>query len=139
MKLVKINNEKVKPIPLEKDDRPIKGFEVSPDPYYNMFLLAPTFSGKTCALFHILKKIVGKNTNIAAFVATQNMDDSWKYIVKHFNKKGITIAIHDTIEEKGIDNLDELINYYKDERENQSSDQDDEYEPKYIKVDKKKS
>ncbi len=50
----KINKEKVKPIPIEVDTRPIKGKNLSPDPYMNMFLLAPTNSGKTCCLFHIL-------------------------------------------------------------------------------------
>lgn len=119
----KINKEKVKPIPIEMDTRPVKGKHLSPDPYMNMFLLAPTNSGKTCCLFHILKKIVGPKTNIIAFVSTQNMDESWDHIEKYFDKQKIPIIIHDEIEEDGVNHLDELIDYWKANRKIKTEEQ----------------
>lgn len=121
----KINNEKVMPIPIEIDTRKVKGNHLSPDPYMNIFLLAPTNSGKTCCLFHILKKIIGPKTNIIAFVSTQNMDDSWNHIEKYFDKQNIPIVIHDEIEEDGVNHLDELIEYWKSNRIRKNKESED--------------
>lgn len=121
----KINKEKVKPIPILVDSRPVKGGNLSPDPYMNVFLLAPTNSGKTCCLFHILKKIIGPKTNIIAFVSTQNMDESWNHIENYFEKEKIPIIIHDEIEENGVNHLDELIEYWKASRKKKNEEKEE--------------
>jgi len=56
IRIKKINNEKVKAIPIEtvSPDK-IKGSAIFPDLYCNIFLVARKKSGKTSTIFKILK------------------------------------------------------------------------------------
>ena len=55
--LKQINNQYVKAIPIpDEDTRPIKGYDICEEVYANIFLCARKKSGKTSALFKILKE-----------------------------------------------------------------------------------
>ena len=68
--LKQINNQRVKPIPIpsDLDKRPIKGYDICPEIYSNIFLTAKKKSGKTSALFKIMKECCDKKTIIIVFV-----------------------------------------------------------------------
>ena len=48
-----INDEIIKPLPVEIDTRPVKGESICKEPYANIFLCAKKKSGKTLAIAHI--------------------------------------------------------------------------------------
>ena len=73
--LKQINNQYVKAIPLpEIDPRPVKGYDICQEFYANIFLCAKKKSGKTSALFKILKECATKKTIIIIFCSTVNKD-----------------------------------------------------------------
>ena len=70
--LKQINKHRVKPIPIpsDLDKRPIKGYDICPEIYSNIFLTAKKKSGKTSALFKIMKECCDKKTIIVVFCST---------------------------------------------------------------------
>ena len=69
--LKKINKQTVKAIPIPNEDtRPIKGFEICEEVYANIFLCAKKKSGKTSAIFKIIKECSNKDTIIIIFCST---------------------------------------------------------------------
>ena len=80
--LKQINNQYVKAIPLpEIDPRPVKGYDICQEIYANIFLCAKKKSGKTSALFKILKECATKKTVIIIFCRTVYKDPNWfKYV-----------------------------------------------------------
>jgi len=75
MNLKRINNKKVKAIPIpDEDKRPIKGFDICEEVYANIFLCARKKSGKTSAVFKIMKECSTKHTIIIIFCSTVHKD-----------------------------------------------------------------
>src|ERR1700679_1718375 len=105
IKLQTINDLVVKPIPIIKDPRPIKGANVCADCYSNIFLVAPTSRGKTTLTFKLLKECAGKNTKIIAFVSSIWNDENWVEIRRYFEHKGIWFEPHLSFKEDGHDLL----------------------------------
>lgn len=126
----KINNEIVKAVPIELDTRPVKGHEVDAgdDPYSNILMVASTASGKTTALFHLLKKIVGKATILIFFVSTIYNDKTWIEIVKHFEKKGNPVVTFMGIKEDGHNHLRDLIEDLQSQAEAKLHEQEEDNE-----------
>jgi hypothetical protein len=107
----RINNVKVKKVKLDSDDdtRPVRGADLFPEVYANVFLCARKKSGKTCTIAKIIKECAGKRTKIIAFVSTIDKDATWKAIRKSCKDKGIDFEAHTSLKEDGIDLLDELV------------------------------
>ncbi len=117
LRLKRINNERVKriPIPSALDTRPVRGGSICAEVYSNIFLCAKKKSGKTSAIFTIMKKCCDKMTKIIIFCSTAYKDENWIEIRKYFEKKGNDITIHTGIHEDGEDQLANLINELGDE------------------------
>lgn len=124
IRLQVINNERVTRIPIEVDDRLVKGHEIYPELYYNTFCVAPTWSGKTTALFKLLKSCVGKKTTVIVFCASLYNDDNWIFIRKYFEKKGIGFEAHTGIVEDGVNVLDELVTGLQQEAKERDEEED---------------
>ena len=106
-----INKIEVKKIKNENlDTRPIKGKDICNTCYSNMFLVAPTCSGKTTVIFEMLKRCAGKKTKIIAFVSTIYNDQNWNSIRIYFKKKKISFTSYTSI----FENQD-LLQTYVDE------------------------
>ena len=67
----KVNNCKVRAIPKEggEDKRPIKGYEMCPCLYANIYLVAKKNSGKTTVIWNIIDRCAGRDTIIFAWLA----------------------------------------------------------------------
>ena len=114
-----INDKVVKAIPIpDEDKRPIKGFDICEEVYANIFLCAKKKSGKTSALFKIMKECAIKKTVIIVFCSTCYKDKNWIQIRKHFEKKGMDIRVFSSIFEDGEDQLTELIEMKKQKKRN---------------------
>jgi len=68
--LHRINREVVKAVALidKQDTRPVKGSALFRLAYANIFLCARKNSGKTSAIYKIIKECSGRNTTVIAFV-----------------------------------------------------------------------
>ena len=102
--LKQINNQLVRPIPIPNEDkRPIKGYDICKEIYSNIFICAKKKSGKTSALFKILKECSNKHTVIVVFCSTLYKDSTWVEICKFFQKKGYDLRLFTSIRRRSID------------------------------------
>ncbi len=84
-KVKQINKETVEPvkfIDVQTDKRPVKGANIFPEVYCNIFCCARKKSGKTCAIAKIIDACSTSETRIIAFVSTLHRDASWRAIEK---------------------------------------------------------
>ena len=110
MILKQINNQYVKAIPIpDEDTRPIKGKDLVEEVYANIALIAKKNSGKTSALFKIMKECSVSKTIIVIFCSTVYKDKNWIQIRKYFEKKGMDVRVYTSIFEDGEDQLSNLI------------------------------
>lgn len=124
-KKVKVNDFEVKPIPVPKiNPNRIKGYELFLEAYCNIFLCAKKKSGKTSALFSILKKCAGENTKILIFASTVFKDANYKEILKYFKKNGNTIIPKTHFIDEDNNELDNLISTLQEEDQEESSDEE---------------
>jgi len=129
--LKQINNQIVKAIPIPDEDlRPIKGYDICEEVYANIFLCARKKSGKTSALFKILKECAGKKTNIIVFCSTCYKDKNWIQIRKYFEKKGMDLQVFTSIYEDGTDQLSALVEDLKQEAKEQEEEENERKEGK---------
>ena len=74
-----------------------------------MFLCARKKSGKTSALFKIMKECSARKTVLVIFCSTVYKDKNWIQIRKYFENKGMDIQVYTSIYEDGEDQLSNLI------------------------------
>jgi len=112
----RINNEIVRAIPpLVLDSRPIRGEELFAELTCNIFFLAKKKSGKTSAVFKVMKRCAGPNTNVIVFCGTLYKDANWKQIRNYFEKKGNPVIGYESFVENGVNHLQDLIDHMKTE------------------------
>jgi hypothetical protein len=119
----KINNEVVKAVPLlqEKDTRPVRGAALFPELCSNIFLCARKQSGKTSAIYKIVKRCAGPKTKIMVFCSTIHKDSSWETIKAWALHKGIAFIGHTSlIDDEGTNTLKELIKSLQDDDDESS-------------------
>lgn len=105
-----INNEKVKPIKLPKvDNDSIKGYNIIPDLYCNIFLCAKKRSGKTNVIFKILKDCTNKLTKVIIFASTIHKDANYGEIIKWMNRKKMDYELHTSVFEDGKNILSKIL------------------------------
>ena len=107
----KINNVKCQMIPSdrEEDKRPIKGYEMIPNLYANIFLCAKKNKGKTTVIWNIINRCAGRDTAIVAFVSTLNNDTSWIKIREKCEERGLPFIGFTGIMSPDGDQLEALI------------------------------
>lgn len=137
-----INDKKVRPIPVKKVEiDKIKGYDLFPEIYSNIFLCAKKKSGKTSVINKILKECIDKETRLFVFCATHNKDQSYLAIKKMLKKKEIRNAFFDSIiDEDGVNNLELIIEELKKEvpegsENEESSEEESEIEEKVCMFD----
>lgn len=121
---VKINDVQVKKVPLltKEDDRPVKGSDLFEEIYSNIFLCAKKKSGKTSTTYKMIKECCGRDTKIIAFVSTLYKDANWKTIRKYCEMKKIDFEGHTSINEDGVDMLDELVQRLQEEAQDEEEE-----------------
>ena len=130
VKLRQINKQFVSAISIPNEDtRPVKGFDICEEPYANIFLCARKKSGKTSAVFKIIKECSDRKTIIVIFCSTAYKDKNWIQMRKYFIKKGMDVRVYTSIYEDGEDQLanliDDLKQTAKDEGDSDSDSDED--------------
>lgn len=110
-----INNFKVKPLDLPKDNRLVKGKFMFAKPYCTVYLVGKKNSGKTVTLFNIMCNRIETNTTVVIFSSTLYCDDTWIAIRKWLHDKGIPTMLHTSLIEDGVNALEELYMQLEDE------------------------
>lgn len=129
--LKQINTKYVRAIPLPHEDaRPIKGFDICEEAYANIFLCAKKKSGKTSALFKIMKECVVRRTIIYIFCSTAYKDKNWIQIRKYFKDKGMELHVFTSIFEDGQDQLETLVENLMQEAKEREEAEEKEKEKK---------
>ena len=110
LKLMKINEQKVNPIktpafPPEK----IKGYDLFPELYCNIYCCAKKKSGKTSVIFKIIKQCTDKDTEIYIFCSTHNKDNNWIEIKKWMEDQERNSHFYTSLVEDGVNMLELVI------------------------------
>lgn len=109
-KIEKINDEVVKPIKTTKiEPSKIKGYELFPEIYSNIFLCAKKKSGKTSVINKIIKDCTDQDTSIYVFCSTHNKDENWIQIKKWLAEKQMNAHFFLSLEEDNINLLNLII------------------------------
>lgn len=131
----KINSHVVKPlINRNTESKDVRGYELIPELYANIFVCAKKKSGKSNLIWDILKKGVGPKTKIIIFSATLHRDPTYKHIVSHFEKKGNVIISYTSIIEDKQDNLANILDELGDDVSDDEDAKDDEEEPERLPI-----
>ena len=108
LKLKRVSDVVIKPFRNDKvSTKDIKGGDVF-SLYSNIFLCAKKNSGKTSAIYNILKLCANAKTNIIIFASTVNKDSTWIKIVKRFERTN-NVVTYTSLFEDGINRLEEFI------------------------------
>ena len=123
---VKINDVMVKKVPLlrTEDKREIRGSDLFGEIYANVFLCAKKKSGKTSTIYKIIKECTGRDTKIIAFVSTLYKDSTWETIRKYCKLKKIDFEGHTSINEDGVDMINELVEKLQDDAKDEDEDRE---------------
>ncbi len=112
--VTRINKEDVTPvhfIDVKEDKRSVRGHDIFPEIYANIFFCARKKSGKSCAIAHIIDKCSTTETRIVAFVSTLHRDPKWRAIEDMCKKKKIDFTGYTSIKDDGSkeDILDSIV------------------------------
>ena len=128
IRLEQINDVVVKPIATatNTDKRPVRGYELIPEPFASIFLCAKKKSGKTNVVYKILKNCIGKNTIVIVFASTFNKDENWIEIKKWMKKNNINFTGHTSMfdDNTGADQLVELVKFLSEEAQRKEEERD---------------
>ena len=136
IKLHKINNEVVKPIPLEPIDKnKIKGCNILDELYGNIAIIAKKKSGKTSTIFKILKSCSSKYSNVIIFCSTIYKDKNWGKIVKYLQDHNIPVFTYTSMFENGVNQVEELTQQLEMENKPKDKKEKEEIKTKFIQCD----
>jgi hypothetical protein len=106
-----LNKVKVKPLIVNNQDvSMIKGNDLFPSTYYNLFICSKKKSGKTSLINTILQKCTDKRTMFFIFCSTVHVDASWKAIVEYLKNRGNTVNTYTEIMDGKVNILNEIVN-----------------------------
>jgi len=91
--------------------------------YSNCCLVSKKRSGKTNMIYHIMRNIVGQNTDIYIFCSTARRDKTWIQMIEELKKKGNNVVVYDGLYDTvmngkrrtTVNNLKQLMDTFKEE------------------------
>ncbi len=112
--VTRINKEDVQPVAFINDvvdKRPVKGRDIFPEIYANIFLCARKKSGKSCVIYHTIKNCATTETRVIAFVSSLKRDKTWPAIEELCNQMKVRFTSFTSIydAETKEDILDSIV------------------------------
>jgi len=106
-----LNKIHVKPLTItNQDTSPIKGSELFPSLYFNLFICSKKRSGKTSLINTIIQKCTDKRTLFFIFCPTINVDSSWKAMIQYLENRGNVVKSYSDILDGKVNILNEIVN-----------------------------
>jgi hypothetical protein len=106
----KLNCINVKPLVVQQTDTSkIKGADLFPSLYSNLFICSKKKSGKTSLINTILQKCTDKKTIFFIFCATVNVDSTWKLIIEQLEDRGNIVNKYSELVDGKINILNEIV------------------------------
>ena len=103
------NIRKIKPIKIQGGSKlPVKGHELVSDLYARIFCCAPSNSGKSTVINHLVKNTIDERTTVVIFSSTVEIDPIYQNIVKFCNRKKIPIITFNHIIQDGVNMLEKF-------------------------------
>jgi len=117
----RINNKVVKVCPRLRnvDDRPVKGADIFPEIYCNVFLCARKKSGKSTVVYNIVKNCASPDTTVIVFASTVNKDETYYTIRKYCEAKHIPFIGYASLKDDGVNRIEALVKTLEAEAEEQ--------------------
>jgi hypothetical protein len=114
IRVKRINKENVQPVAFindVEDKRPVKGRDIFPEIYANIFLCARKKSGKSCVIYHTIKQCATTETRVIAFVSSLKRDKTWPAIEELYNQMKVNFTAFTSIydSETKEDILDSIV------------------------------
>lgn len=109
-----IENKPIKDNTSNLNKHNILGYDLFPEIYSSIFLVARKRSGKTSTIMNILQNCSDRDTKIIVFCSTCEHDVAYKAIAKYLDKMKIDYEFHQSINDNGYNHLEALINEMKD-------------------------
>ena len=119
----------VKPVKIAgsgADEKPIKGHELIDELYCNVFLAAPTRSGKSTVIAHLMKHTLNPDCTVIIICSTIHLDPTWKHIIRYLENKKIKVITYDSLIDNGVNVVEQLTAVLQSKAENKSQPDDDE-------------
>lgn len=114
--LKQVNNETVTPIDIKNPDKKdIIGYDMFPEVYSNIFLVAKKKSGKSQTIYNIVKKCSDKNSKFVIFASTVSKDPVYKHMVEWLEERGNIIITYKSIKDGNINNLEDVFKILHDD------------------------
>lgn len=124
LQLKRINNYEVEGPPMPRlPDLPAKGSHLCLTCYANIYLCAKRKSGKTWALYNLIKECIGKDTKVIIFCSTIYKDPVWLGIRNWLEEHEIDVTIYTSLYPDGKDVLAELVADLNEEAEEREKEQ----------------
>ena len=111
----------------------IKGYDLFPEIYSNIYIVAKKKSGKTTIIYTSLKKIVGKDTKkVLFFVSTIRKDPAYLAMKETLKKKKIEYECYEDLNELKdvVDSIDKETNV--EDSDEEEEEKDEEFEKVHI-------
>ena len=122
----KINNENIKIIPVPKTNpNEIKGYNVIPSLYCNIYICGPKGTGKTNIIFKIIDSCINSETKVIVFCSTHDNDAAWIYIKKYFEKHQIQAIFYSSLFENEVDQLEILLEFMRNDGKQEQIDNEE--------------
>ena len=99
---------------ITKDKRQAKGWQIIPECYANIALIAKKKSGKTSVIYQLIKECAGRNTSVLAFVSTLHKDDQWVAIKQYCEDRAIPFVGYTSLKDEGVDQLAALVEHLQE-------------------------
>ena len=117
----RINNKVVKVCPRLRnvDDRPVKGADIFPEIYCNVFLCARKKSGKSTVVYNIVRNCASPDTTVIVFASTVNKDETYYTIRKYCEAKHIPFIGYASLKDDGVNRIEALVKTLEAEAEEQ--------------------
>lgn len=105
-----INDFEVEPVKIDEIAKEnILGYDMFPNLYNNIFLIAKKKSGKSNVIYNILDKGANKKTSVLFFVPTFHKDAVYQKMKEMLERKDIHYQVFSDIIEDGVNVLDSII------------------------------
>lgn len=125
----KLNDTVVRKVQIENINENVKGADMFPILYPNVFIAASKNSGKTMNIYNIINNSLQKGSIIFVFCSSHYNDQVWQKIKELCEKKEIIATFYTDLVNEGINTIQAIIESIKEIAAEREQEQEEEQPP----------